>query len=707
MSTGIFSIGVSGITAAQLNLLATEHNVVNASTPGYTRQRAVQATNVAVNTGSGSIGQGVHVQTIERMYDGFLTGQVNTAQTSVSEINANYAEVSQIDNLLADPSAGLTPALQDFFSGVQQVASNPSLLSARQSMISSAQTLVSRFQSLDGTLESLRNEVNGKIQDAVTSVNSYASQIADLNQRIIVSEGSYGQPANDLLDQRDQLVNELNKLIKVSTSTNSDGSFNVFVGNGQQLVIGPQAMGMTANASVADSGKIVVGIQTAAGGSQELPESLIVGGELGGLVKFRTDTLDSATNELGRVAASVALTFNAQHALGQDLLGRANGDSGFNADFFSVSQVKPDVSPNANNINTGSPVIQAAFAPPTYGPEVNSGNFYTKLTTSDYQLTNTASGYTMTRLSDNERWSVAASVLPATGYTVTRASDGAQTVYGAAPTGLSALSSQIASEEGFSFSLSGTDTIGNSYLIKPTDNAAKNIAINPVIAADPRTVAAATPFRTSAAQANTGSGTISSGTGVPGFSTGLLPASGITLTYDLANNWMSMSGVSAGQTITYKVPGGVETSLTAPTTIPYTQGMSVAVSGMSFVLAGQPNNNDSFALQRNTAATTDGRNALALGQLQTQNTVAGETSTFQTTYAEMVSSIGVQAQQLKVTGNAQQAVLDQAQATRDSLSGVNLDEEAANMIRFQQAYQASAKLLEVGKTLFDTILQIN
>lgn len=681
MSTGIFGIGVSGIAAAQLGLLATEHNVVNANTPGYTRQRTVQATNLAVNTGAGAIGQGVHVQTIERLYDRFLTSQVTSAQTSLSEIDSYYGEIKQIDNLLADPSAGLTPAIQDFFSGVQQVASNPSLLSARQSMISSAQTLVSRFQSIDARLGDLTNEVNGKIQDAVTSVNSYGTQIADLNQRILLSESSFGQPANDLLDQRDQLINDLNKLIKVSTSSNSDGTLNVYIGTGQQLVVGSRASQMTATASSVDPEKMVVGLQTANGGAQELPESLIIGGELGGLVKFRSEALDPATNELGRLAASVALTFNAQHALGQDLLGQANGDAGFNADFFSVALLKPEVSPNANNDNTGAPVIQAAFAPPTYGPEVNNGNFYTKLTTSDYQLNNTAAGYTLTRLSDNKQWG---------------------------PSALAALSTTIQSEEGFSITLSaGADAVGNRYLIRPTENAAKNLAINPVIAADTRTIAAATPFRTSVSATNTGSGLISSGTGVPGFNTGLLPAGGITITYSSATTQLSLAGVTAGQTITYKPPGAAEVSVVAPTTIPYTQGMAIAVSGMSFVMSGVPNNNDTFRLERNTAATTDGRNALALGKLQTQNTVAGASATFQTAYAEMVANNGVKTRELKVTGEAQQAVLDQAQANRDALSGVNLDEEAANMIRFQQAYQASAKLLEVGKTLFDSILQIS
>lgn len=680
MSTGIYSIGISGIAAAQLNLLATEHNVVNANTPGYTRQRAVQATNIAVNTGAGSIGQGVHVQTIERMYDRYLTGQVNSAQTSLSGIDAYYSEIKQIDNLLADPSAGLTPALQDFFSGVQQVASNPSLVSARESMISSATTLVNRFHSLDTRLSEISDEVNGKIQDAVTSINSYATEIADLNQRIIISESSYGQPANDLLDQRDSLINELNKLIKVTTNTNSNGSFNVFIGSGQQLVVGNQAMKLTANAASADPARIVVGLQTAGGGSLELPEKLVNGGELGGLITFRSETLDRVSNELGRMAASVALTFNAQHALGQDLLGNASGDAAFNADFFSVAGIVPTVS--ANTHNTGSLAVSAQLvAPPPYGPELSDGNFYTNLTTSDYRLVfNGGTSYTLTRLSDNTAFPLTAT----------------------APATLSLAS------EGLSLSLgAGAGVAGDSYLIQPTRNAAKNISVNPVVAADPRTVAAAVPFRSSATDTNKGSGAISTGKTVPGFDVSLLRTNDVTITYTAgAPSQISFAGlVAPNDQLTIKLPGSPE-GAPVPSPVAYTQGMTISVAGMSFTLTGQPNNGDTFKLSLNSAGVADGRNALALGLLQTKNTMVGAKATFQGAYAQMVASNGIKTRELKVTGEAQQAVLNQAQASRDALSGVNLDEEAANLIRFQQAYQASAKLLEVGKTLFDTVLQL-
>lgn len=671
MSTGIFSIGVSGLAAAQLGLLTTEHNVVNANTPGYTRQRTVQASNIAVNTGSGAIGQGVHVQTIERMYDRFLTGQVNTAQTQVSELETYYSQIQQIDSMLADPDAGLSPALQNFFSGVQQVASNPSSLPSRQSMVSSAQTLAARFQNLDNRLVELADQVNGRISGAVTEINTYASQLADINQRIVIAEAGYGQPVNDLLDQRDQLVSELNKLIKVSTSTNADGTYNVYIGSGQQLVVGAKSMEMTATQSTADPSKIVVGLKTA-GGTMELPESLIVGGELAGLIDFRNQSLGATANELGRVAASLALTFNAQNSLGQDLIGKISSDTGFVGDIFLV----PDPKVVANNLNTGSGNIDAAFSAPTppSAPDYE-GNFYTDLTTSDYQVQFGAAGaYTVTRLSDN------------------------QTVQSG--TGVGSVSF-----DGVTLNISAVGNNGDRFVIKPFSEVARNIEVDSRVIADPRLIAAAAPVRVTQDIGNTGSMKISQGVVGTAYDVSALPAT-ITATAT------QLTGVPNGWRAIYS-DGTVVPPMASPAgtgAVDLVNGgntlSKLVFSGMSFEVTGTSAAGDEFVVQRNTAGVQDGRNALLFGALQTQNTVAGGTATFQSAYARLVSDNGIRTREAKVRLEAQTAVLEQSQATRDSLSAVNLDEEAANLLKFQQAYMASSKILEIGSKLFETILSI-
>jgi flagellar hook-associated protein 1 FlgK len=524
---------------------------------------------------------------------------------------------------------------------------------------------------------------------ASPSINSYAEQIATLNQQIGIAEASTGQPANDLQDSRDQLVFELNKRIKTTTTHNDDGSYNVFIGNGQQLVVGSHVMSIATTPSSSDPSRLLVGLKTAAG-VQELPESVIKGGSLGGLLAFRSESLDRASNELGRNAVSLALTFNAQSALGQDLLGQSQltaAPTSFTPQFFSVSA--PVVTSSTTN-PPGSPAVIAEFITP---PPFN-GNFYTDLGSSDYRLSSDGSSVTLTRLSDKKQW------------------NGAD---------LAAINTQLASDpQGFSLDPSPTLLADSSYLIQPTHDAARKISVNPVLAADPRLIPAAGPLRTAAGTSNTGTATISAGSVGPGYAAAVEP--GFPAAVDKLPLTLVFQGGASPTLRNFppgarvSVNGAAPTTITARTdTIPYTSGANITLagpvattppSGFTFAISGLPNNGDTFVIGRNSAATADGRNALALGQLQTQDTMSGKTASLQEAYAQLVSEIGNKTRQVQVTGETQRILLEQAQSSRDSLSGVNLDEEAANLIRYQQAYQASAKAMQIGASLFDTILQI-
>ena len=667
MGSGIFSIGVSAVQNAQLGLMTTEHNISNVNTPGYNRQRIIQASNPGVLTGSGFIGQGAHVSTIERMYSSFISNQVNRAQTNVSELESYSVELGQINNMLADVNAGLSPAMKDFFTGVQKVASDPASVASRQSMVSSAQAMVARYQSLELRLGQQYEGVNNQIQGYVTSINSYSQQIANLNQSIIAAESSISQPPNDLYDQRDQLVSDLNKLVKITTTSNTDGTINVFIGNGQQLVTRTQVSKMAAMASSEDTSRITVGLSSAAG-VQELSESIVTGGSLGGLLGFRSQFLDRTANELGRVAASMALTFNAQHALGQDLQGKIAGDANFVANFFTTPT--PKVVANTHN-PVAAPTVTASYTTP---PPFN-GNFYTDLTGSDYRLQSDGTTLTLTRLSDNKAW--------------TAASIGALNT---------AVATSAEGPQGFTIAASGALVAGSNYLIQPTREAARNIGVNPTIAADTRQIAAAAPVRAQAGTTNTGNATISPGKVATGY---VAPgaASPVTLTYSAGN----LTGFSA-----YPVSvtaNGVTTTYAAGA-VPYANGATVSFSGISFEISGTPLDGDKFLISKNVNGVSDNRNALLLGQLQTQSTMSGQKATYHGVYSQLVSEAGNKGREVQVTMDAQKALLMQSKSARDSLSGVNLDEEAANLLRYQQAYQAAAKMLDIGSKLLDSILAL-
>lgn len=659
--SGIFGIGITGLRAAQVGLTTAGHNITNAATPGYHRQEIVQSVNTPLYTGSGFVGQGTNVDTVKRIYSQFLDRQVQTAETQSRYLESYSAQISQIDNMLADPNAGLSPALQQFFQGVHDVASNPTSVPSRQSMISSAEALVTRFQTLNERFQEIREGINSQITASVGIINSYAGQIADLNSRIVIAEaGGNGQPPNDLYDQRDHLISEINKEINVTVVKQSDGSYNLFMGKGQALVVGQQAYTLTARPSPDDPERVDVAY-VSFGADLFLPRDSLDGGNLGGLLAFRAESLDAAQNGLGRVAIGLAQTFNDQHRLGQDL----NGDLG--GYFFNIRGTAgipgPFPVPSAKVVaNTNNSDLTPAGVPAVTLTDVS------KVTTSDYTLTYGATGYTLTRLSDKTVL-FANVALPQT------------------------------TTDGLTIAAPATaPTSGDSWLIQPTRDGAKDIG---VAIHDTAKVAAAAPILTNATFANTGTGRISAGSVDANFLAAPLLAT-VTLSYNAATN--EFTGFPAASPVTVTLSDGTVTSYAAGMPVPYTEGATITFDGVSFAVTGQPANGDSFTIGPNTGGVADNRNALLLAGLQTKNTLAGSTASYQSAYSQIVSSIGVKSRDINVTAQAQASLVAQSQQAQQSMSGVNLDEEAANLLRYQQAYQASGKMMQIASTLFDTLL---
>jgi flagellar hook-associated protein 1 FlgK len=363
-----------------------------------------------------------------------------------------------------------------------------------------------------------------------------------------------------------------------------------------------------------------------------LPESTLNGGKLGGLLDFRSHTLDPTQNALGRIAITLAETFNAQQELGQDL----NGQLG--TALFSIGALQV----NYNLNNKGNAAIGGTFDPTTVGG----------LTSSDYRLSYDGTNYNLKRLTDNTTQTFATLPHSVDGFTLTLAS--------------------------------GAAVAGDSFLIRPTAAGASTLGI---AITDPSKIAAAAPVRTAQGTANTGSATISAGT-VNSLDANLQQS--VTITFTSAT--------------TFNVTG-TGTGLPA-TGVTYTSGQDVTFNGWTVQISGAAATGDSFSIARNAGGSGDNRNALALASLQTKKILDGGAVSYQGAFASLVSQVGTQTRQLKVTSEAQASVLEKAQTIQQSYSGVNLDEEAANLIRFQQAYQASGKVLQIASTLFDTLLQL-
>jgi flagellar hook-associated protein 1 FlgK len=658
MASDIFGISVSALNSAQIGLSTTEHNIANANTAGFNRQEIVTNARAAQLTGSGFVGQGADVGSVKRVYDAYLSSQVTQQQGTAAQLNSYYSQIQQINNMLADPTAGLSPAMQDFFNAVNVVASSPESMPARQTMLSSAQSLSSRFQSLNQQLLSLNDGVNQQITTSVDSVNSYSQQIATLNQSIVLAQAaSGGKPPNDLLDQRDQIITQLNQEIKTNVTKQGDGSYNVSVGNGQLLVVGSTSYSMVAVQSLTDPGKLEVASGTASGAIVRMQQSSIQGGNLGGLLAFRNQTLDATQNSLGLVAMGLAGTFNQQHQLGQDLKGvMANSANSFFTDPVPVV--------NKNAANTGTANVTATVSD------------YAKLTGSDYSLSYDGQNFTLTRFSDNSVTSYAKAVAPATSTTI-----------------------DLTASDGLKLSIPNGANAGDSFIIRPTVNGALGLT---VAITDPAKIAASTPVIANASLKNAGSGKISSGVIDASFTAATVnPA--VTLTYSSTTNTLSGFPATLPVTVTNN---GVATVFAAGTPVTYTDGATLSFGGASFTLGGTLANNDTFTVTANTNATTDNRNALLLAGLQTKNTLQGGTASYQGVYSQLVSQVGNKTRELQVTSTAQTTLVNQSIQAQQAVSGVNLDEEAANLLRYQRAYQAAGKAMQIASTLFDTLLQL-
>jgi len=645
----LLSIGKTGLYAAQAGLATTGNNITNANVAGYSREVVVQASAISMGGTNGYIGTGTQVAQVKRYSDDFLNAQVRTAQAASSGLDAYQSQVQQIDNLLADTTSGLSPALQDFFSSVQNLTGDGAGVSSRGSFMSSADTLAARFQSMNGRLDEIRQGVNTQITSSVTTINTYAKQIAQLNDQIGKLTDAAGlNPPNDLLDKRDQLVMDLNKQIKATVMPGENHSLTVSIGNGQPLVVGTSSFQLAATNSPTDQTRVTVGYVTL-GKITPMAESALTGGELGAALEFRTKSLDAAQNSLGRVAIALGTSMNDQNRLGIDGNGKAGGD------IFTIAPA--EVTKNVNNNKTSTTSITANVVDAT------------QLTTSDYKVDFDGTNYNVFRLSDNKKTVI--SPFPQT---------------------------QPQVVDGLAFAVTGAADAGDNFLVRPTINGAANFAL---ALTDGAQIAAAAPIATSVPMTNSGSGKISAGAVDKNY-LGAPLTSAVNLTYDKTTN--ALAGFPSGQAVSMTL-NGTTTSYPAGTTVPFQDGASYAVGGMSFTLTGAPATGDKFTVAPNTGLG-DTRNAGLMGDLQSKNILDGGKATFQSAYATLVSTVGNKTREVQANAEAAAAQLTQASASANNVSGVNLDEEAANLLKYQQAYQASGKVMQIADTIFNALLQI-
>jgi flagellar hook-associated protein 1 FlgK len=617
--------GLSSLRAMRRALDTTAHNIANVSTAGYTRQRVDFEARKPEAYGTNWIGTGVNATAVRRVYDQFVSQQVRTSSSSLARLEAFAGQAERLDNLLGDSGNGLGATLQSFTDAINEVATTPNSIAARQVLLSEANALTERLRNYDTRLRQMSEGVDTQLVAESGEINTIAQGIARLNGDIAVAVQNTGQPPNDLLDQRDKLIDELSAKIGVSVVAEGDSTLNVFIGNGLPLVLGTTASQLTTTRNALDPERMQLALQGPAG-SVDI-SNIASGGTIGGLMDWRRLMLDPARNELGRITLAVANQVNNQHRQGMDLTGAMGGT------FFDVG----GVGVNGATTNTGSAVVTATRT------DVGA------LTDANYTLTRTA-----------------------TGYELRRADTGASVSF----TGTGAVGDPIVAE-GLSITVGAGIATGDQYLIRPTRDAIQGFS---VAITDPARVAAAAPLRTSAATGNTGTGTISAGQVLDPANANLLATTNIVFT-------------SAS---TYSVNGGAD--------VAYTPGSNIDLNGWRVAISGAPATGDTFTIRSNAGAVGDNRNAFALADALKSGVIEGGTVSVSSAIDRMTGDLGLATRAAQMNRDAEAVINESDLATRDAISGVNLDEEAANMLRFQQAYAASAQIISVANELFDTLI---
>lgn len=682
----LISIGLSGLTASSAAMNTIGNNTANVDTAGYSRQQVMTTASLQQNLGAGYIGSGTTLSDVRRIYNGFLDTQLQTSTSLSADAVAYSAEASKTDKLLSDSNTGVAAAMAQFFTLMQGVSTSATDSNARKLFLTQASALTSRFNSVSQQLTAQNQSVNNQLSTVASQVNKLASSIASINQQI-TSSAATGATPNTLLDSRSEAVRQLNELVGAKVVETS-GNFDVYIGTGQSLVTGSTAYTMTASPSASDPQQYSLKLNY--GSATTDVTSVITGGSIGGLLRYRTEVLNPSINDLGRVALVLSDQVNKQLNQGID----ANG--AFGSNLFS-------------NINDASQITQRSIGRDTNS--AGSSNFdvtitdTSKLAASDYQVT----------------------FQDATNFTVRSLPNGAQVGAGTLTTPPTDINFP---DLGFSVTMKTPVSVaaGDSFTLTPTRNAAAALA---TVITDPRSIAAAAPLTATEATGNQGTGKFTQPT--------LTTQSDIyntTATADMRGaikesapfkllfGAATTAGAQTYQLLDAKGNAVLKADGITPITGTIVQGQSNVLNfdvgytdsagaaktySFTTTISGSPTEKDAFNIGLTGAGSSDNRNAIDTLALQTKQTVGvnADRSVGQSmsgAYGSMVSTVGSYAAQGKTDTTATTALLTQSKNARDAISGVSLDEEAANLIKYQQYYTASSQIIKAAQSIFSTLI---
>lgn len=652
----LLNVGARALLANQVALQTAGHNIANVNTAGYSRQTVVLKTVQGQFTGGGYIGQGVDVQTILRNQNELLTRQAAQAGSVQASDSVRAERLRQLQEIFSGGTEGLGASINDMMNALSDVVNAPTDITARNLVLTRMDETAARMRSSAERLGEIQYTVTEQLQSSVTAVNSLATQIAAVNEEIARAKGN-GQSPNDLLDQRDQLIREMNQYVQVTQIAADDGTVGLFVAGSQPLVLGNVATEVSIGdaTSFPGSGQLKLFFNRPGAPASELDENMLGGGSVSGLLRFNNTDLAEGRNLLGRLAMGIGMAMNAQQQLGLTLDGQVGKP------LFSL----PASMPGSTN---GAGVGNVTFTDPT------------AFAASDYEIRFTTG----------------------TAGQVVRLSDGQATAF------TSAANLATLEIDGLRFNLTTPGVPGERMLFKPFSTAAANIQS---LVYSPRDLAAANPINASMGTANGGTLQLGSlkATGEPNPPGLVLPANanpaalppilgGVQLTFN------------AGPPTTYDVlDRGTAPPTTLATAQPYVPGSPISINGWEITLRGSPNSGDTVVIgnaldpQYGDAYTRNAGNATAL--LGLRDVKMFDESTLSDGYASAIAQVGTRTQSALFSAKLSDTLAANLERDRTAVSGVNLDEEAARLIQYQQAYQASAKMIQIAQNIFDSLIQ--
>ena len=647
----LLNVGSRALLANQAALQTAGHNIANVSTPGYSRQTVVLQTVQGQFTGGGYIGKGVDVQTIQRNHSELLTRQSTAASAVDAGDTVRMDRLRQLQEVFSGGASGIGASINDMMNALSDVVSAPTDLTARSVALTRMDETAARMRDASQRLDEIGYTVAEQLKGSMVAVNSLAKNIAGINEQIARAKGN-GQPANDLLDQRDQLIRELNQHIQTSQVAADDGTVSVFVAGSQPLVLGNQAATLSIDDPIdfgAGSGKKVLSFLAPGSSTKvELNESMLGGGQVAGLLRFQNNDLAEGRNLLGRMAIAISESMNTQNRLGLTL----NGQPGENL-FAPISLGNATPS----NFNTSTATMALTVADPT------------ALQASSYTVSFTAGDAgSVTRHSDGKVFNFDGSALPP----VTVAS--------------------VFSAQGLGVTLSGAVNAGDQFVIISLQGAAAELQ---ALQYSPTDLAAANPVNAAMGATNGGSLQLAS-----------LKATG-PITQPATGSPVTIA-FTAGSPATYSatVPGPPVATIATGN---YVSGEKIAINGWEIALQGAPKSGDTVTVGNATDSQygdwykRDTGNASALMALR--DVPMFDNATLADGFASAMAQVGTRTQSAQFAAELSSSIAANLERDRTAVSGVNRDEEAARLIQYQQAYQASAKMIQIAQNIFDTLIQ--